>query len=617
MPSARKSAFSLQLSVFSFLFIALISIFTLFSPPQALAQENCTDSGYYYFEAPNKCVHKTGGSYDDTTQSCIYDFKTLSPVDENQCSIINAGTYQPDITPSPVPFPSTSPAPGLSLSPSPTKCTNPNGCDVTKENYKAPQNANYTVLNLEHTFLCELAGTSPIANCLGAKEGGKLITFNGNAGGGAMGALAGVIGTMYTPPTSSVQYLAGIIKNFGFAEPAYAQTFDVPGSGASIISPVLSLWEAVRNISYMAFILIFLGVGFMIMFRQKINPQTVVTAQAALPGLVIGLFLVAFSYFIAALIIDLAFIGIPLVTNVVTQAAPNENAFGGKTTLEGMARDSNILQMFATTAGHIDIGKINAGVSQTINSTPATQVAGGLIMAVIGGIIGTLVAPGVGTIIGAVTGGATGPLFSFSGLISLVLPLILVIGLFIQMLKLLMALISTYLQLLIATLTGPFVILASSLPGKGGGIGTWLKTLLANALVFPAVFAAFLFAGVILGTTPDKWQSTPPLFGGLSFNIIGLLLGYGVIMAMPAIPDAVRKAFGIEPKQGGIVGAALGGFTAGFGTLSGATKKGYGVSTGALKREKETFQKREAETNTQTGTMPRWKERLFKRGLPF
>lgn len=523
-------------------------------------------------------------------------------------------------TPTPPPDTGTNPAPGFTQ-PSTSTCdplTSTIGCDVTKENYKAPQNANYTVLNLEHTFLCELAGTSPIANCLGAKEGGKLITFNGNAGGGATGALAGVIGTMYTPPTSTVQYLAGVIKNFGFAEPAYAQTLDVPGSGASIISPVLTLWQAVRNISYLAFILIFLGVGFMIMFRQKINPQTVVTAQAALPGLVIGLLLVTFSYFIAALIIDLAFVGIPLVTNIIIQANPNSNTFGNATELQRLAQDSNILQMFGTTVTRIDISKIAGGTFGTIWSTPATIGASSLIMAIVGGIIGSII-PGPGTLLGAGIGAGTGWLI-LPGIISIVIPIILIVALVIQMFKLLMALISTYLQLLVATLTGPFVILASSLPGKGGGIGEWLKNLLANALVFPAVFAAFLFAGMILATKPEAWSKSPPLFGGLSLDLIGVLLGYGVIMALPAIPDAVRGAFGIKPQQGGIVGAALGGFTAGFGTLSGAAKKGYETSTGTLKREKEAYQKEKSaaavgrEGAAVAGT---WRERLFKKGLPF
>ncbi len=547
-----------------------------------------------------------------------------------QPAFAQEGTEEPPVTttepsPEPSPSPSISPAPGLTqpvVTPPPCdpadRVKNPNGCAVSKENYKAPQNVNYTVLNLEHTILCEFVGGSPVDTCLGSKKNGQLIVFNGGQGGGATGALAGVIGTLYSPPTSTVQYLAGVFKNFGFAEPAYAQTIDVPGSGAGIISPIFTLWQAVRNVSYLAFILIFLGVGFMIMFKQKINPQTVVTAQAALPGLVIGLALVTFSYLIAAAIIDLAFLGVPLVTNIIVQANPTGNAFGDAAQLDRLARDSNILQMFGTTIGSIDTGKIAEGTFGTIWSTPATITTSALIGAIVGGIVGSMFMPGLGTAIGAGIGGGTGWV-TIPGVISLIIPLILIVALIIQMFKLLMALISTYLQILIATLTGPFVILGGSLPGRGGAIGQWLKTLLANALVFPAVFAAFLFAGMILATDAAVWKASPPLFGGLSIDLIGVLLGYGVLMALPAIPEAVRGAFGIKPQQGGIAGAALGGFTTGFGVLKGATTKGYGTATGNLKREKETYQKEKAQAavGKEGGGVTGWKERLFKRGLPF
>jgi len=67
-----------------FISVIILTVGLLFvSAIPALAQKNCSDSGYYYYETLNKCVHKTGGYYDDTIQDCVYDFQTLSPVDEN------------------------------------------------------------------------------------------------------------------------------------------------------------------------------------------------------------------------------------------------------------------------------------------------------------------------------------------------------------------------------------------------------------------------------------------------------------------------------------------------------------------------------------------------------
>src|SRR3989344_4417049 len=116
---------------------------------------------------------------------------------------------------------------------------------------------------------------------------------------------------LYTPPTSATLYLANLGESIGLS-PKSALAQNVAGSGAGIIQPVIQLWQVIRNLAYLAFILVFLSVGFMIMFRSKINPQTVISVQAALPGLVIGLILITFSYFIAALIIDLAFVGVQL-----------------------------------------------------------------------------------------------------------------------------------------------------------------------------------------------------------------------------------------------------------------------------------------------------------------
>ena len=53
------------------------------------------------------------------------------------------------------------------------------------------------------------------------------------------------------------------------------------------------------------------------MFRAKINPQTVVTIQSAIPKAVVALILVTFSYAIAGLMIDLMYLLIGLIFGVI------------------------------------------------------------------------------------------------------------------------------------------------------------------------------------------------------------------------------------------------------------------------------------------------------------
>ena len=83
---------------------------------------------------------------------------------------------------------------------------------------------------------------------------------------------------------------------------AYAATPEEVFFGATI----LGLWKQLRNLSYVFFVLMLVIFGFMVMFRYKIDPQTVITVQAALPRIVINLLLITFSFPIGALALKLA-----------------------------------------------------------------------------------------------------------------------------------------------------------------------------------------------------------------------------------------------------------------------------------------------------------------------
>jgi len=55
----------------------------------------------------------------------------------------------------------------------------------------------------------------------------------------------------------------------------------------------------------------------MIMFRIKINPQTAITIQLALPKLIITLLLITFSYAIAGFMIDIFYLIWGIITNLL------------------------------------------------------------------------------------------------------------------------------------------------------------------------------------------------------------------------------------------------------------------------------------------------------------
>ena len=474
------------------------------------------------------------------------------------------------------------------------------------------------MVTLYHTFF----GTDPFGNpvysekiVLTTENGQSKIASipglsSGDSSNGAIGMLGNTIATLYTPPTSSAEYLANLGENIGFS-PKMANAQSPTGSGADVISPVLELWKVVRNIAYAGFILVFIAAGLMIMFRQKLNPQTTIGIQQALPGLIIGLILVTFSYFIAAFIVDLTFVGTRLVAEIFISS--------GTTNLYGAEEKK-------------DLGDIRAKIDETYNESSAFNMfnkAGSKgflqnvtdIFGAVWSTIGPKPDPSYKTdplITSAIP--FIGPIYSIVGslfhanplevaaaggvsmLAALLVPIILAIALMIQFIRLIIALLMSYIQILIMVIGGPIFILISAIPGRGGVLSYWFKGLLANALVFPAVFAGFLFAGLLLKYDFNVSQARLPLFGGLQPNIIQSLLAFGVLLGLPSIPEMVRSAFGVKGPQG-FTQAALGGFMGGMNTGRSGATAGYNqaMERSGTRAQQQAYQKAKLEAEEEEG----------------
>ncbi len=134
------------------------------------------------------------------------------------------------------------------------------------------------------------------------------------------GSFGGV--TMYayntvssSPPPVSLAYYAHhnlqkipVVRNTALAQNV-AYSFGPMG-----LEMVMTIWETFRNLAYGMMSVIMLIIGIMITTRRKINPHAVVTAQAALPRVVISLLLITFSYPIGAIIASMS---IPLAWLVI------------------------------------------------------------------------------------------------------------------------------------------------------------------------------------------------------------------------------------------------------------------------------------------------------------
>jgi len=117
--------------------------------------------------------------------------------------------------------------------------------------------------------------------------------------GAAIPFLMNSIAMLYTEePASGVQYLADL-KSKITGETLAAQT------GYDALKPTQALWTTFRNLTLLLYVIFFIVIGFMIIFRQRLSSSSVASVQAVLPKIVISLILVTFSYAIVGLMIDL------------------------------------------------------------------------------------------------------------------------------------------------------------------------------------------------------------------------------------------------------------------------------------------------------------------------
>jgi len=369
--------------------------------------------------------------------------------------------------------------------------------------------------------------------------------------GGAIGATTTLIASLVTnPPVSTKEYIADLGSSLGFARPAYAQT---SGVGWQALTPILKIWQAFRNAAYLVFVLIFVVIGFMIMFRAKINPQTVISVQQAIPNLIITLILITFSYAIASLMIDLIYVLIYLGVGVFALSGVFGST-GGKLALDQLFGKS-LMQLAFTDSG-VFLGQATNNIGEIVKNILGL---GGT------GAVNQITTP---TDLGAAGTGLAGAFFSLAGsLLSILLYVVIVFAVLFSMIKLLFQLLMAYIGIIISVIFAPFQLLFNAFPGSNGLVN-WLKGLLANVLVFPATAMMFLLARIIVGvhtnlggTAVNEWGIDAANFGlaqgqavwqppllqvQTTQNGLAGLIGLGFILLTPKVVSMVKEALKVE-----------------------------------------------------------------------
>lgn len=412
---------------------------------------------------------------------------------------------------------------------------------------------------------------------------------------GVLISLGGVISTVYaTPPASGVYYLAHLGNKLNLVQPAYAQE---AGTGFNAMSTILPVWEAFRNLSYSFFVIIFVIIGFAIMFRVKISPQAVITIESALPKIIIGLLLITFSYAIVGFMIDIMLVLTLLIASIFEPLLANA---GGDLLLDLVE----------------DLFPRGAAIALSIIPD---FVKGAIILTTISIVIMALLGAGVGAAGGALASLWTGPTAAVGAGIgaavgSTLFALIFILLLLIVLIRCLWTLLKAFINVILATIFGPFMILVGVLPGSNA-IKSWFTNLLSNIAVIPIMFTMFLLAsffglvGIAQLVGSMASASTVNVAAlGLALTALGALnfseffnllftmatqdlifsifpfIGLGILFLAPRVADIIQATLSGQPfAYGTAIGQTIMGPTAlfryGVGALAAGTKIGEAWTT--------------------------------------
>jgi len=236
-------------------------------------------------------------------------------------------------------------------------------------------------------------------------------------------------------------------------------------------SGIVSLWNRTLNLSYVAFVIIMIISGFMIMYRHKLGGQTMVTIGNVLPGVVTALILATFSFAIAGLVIDMGGILTGLAAFILGEGA-EINSISGLWGLMGAV--------------------FNGGVSTT---TVVSGIVGGLGLGS-AWAIGGLSFLAILNPVGAIVAGAVGA-------IGIILALVIVGIIFVGAVKVLIVLYKAYFSLLLGVVLGPIQITLGAMPGNSAMISNWFLSILRNVLVFPVVLFIINLPNALAASTDE------------------------------------------------------------------------------------------------------------------
>ncbi len=384
------------------------------------------------------------------------------------------------------------------------------------------------------------------------------------------------IAPLANPPASGIYWTITGLEKSGFIPKSFA----AEGIGLASIQPLAKVWSALRNVSLMLLVVVLTIIGFMIMFRVKLNPQTVIAVENSLPRFVVSLLLITFSFAIAGFLIDLMYIVSAIIISILGNAGGFDIKNATSSYLQAkpidilgkLAGGQGLGESFVNTVyslpNHLAniLGPIvniflrsifTAGVViflapqifQIVKSIiehffPELTTEGGFqplgigvsialtfqYLKAISGPIALTVAIAIAVLIGTVL---------FNGLLALIIFLTMIFIFF----RIFIIIVGAYLRIILLIIFSPIILLLNALPGQNVfTFSAWLKNLVAELITFPLLVTIFII-GAIIVDIPIRNQSlfTPPFMFGIAPDTLSFLLGMGLLFMTPDLIKTIKE----------------------------------------------------------------------------
>lgn len=404
------------------------------------------------------------------------------------------------------------------------------------------------------------------------------------------------------PPASGTFWVRNTLQKAGFIP----QSMAAEGLGFASIKPLMNLWVIFRDVAYLLIVLILVSIGFMIMFRMKMNPQTVISVENALPKIVVALLLITFSFAIAGFLIDFMYLLVLLVINLLssgdkyysTVKVQNEFLSGGPGVLwdyilpykspvsfnvgpistqldtfpfareiylgdalasiiplhiNFLIRGISVLIFPILMTVQLSHVSTNAGLTKWLDNFVLVGNGAGTLPQLLIGLPLTVL------IYIAVLGVIANGFGFFLGMIVTLTVTAMFFNIFFILLR-------SYIQIIVMIVFSPIILMFEALPGKST-FSYWVKGMFGELMTFPLVITMLLVGKVMIATLSypgDYWKA--PFLGGLNTEGFGVIFGAGIIFITPDIIKFVKEALGIKPLPFSI---GLGTFMGGAGTVTG------------------------------------------------